>query len=1144
MYVEGMKISTLNVRSMANCNKRRSLFEWFMKSHNGILFIQETHSCENTIEQWCKEWQCKFYCSHGTTNSRGVAIMIPNSIDHTVINQFKDENGRIIGVECELKNEKIVFINCYFPTKDKQNDQLLTLRLLQEYLLPYADHSIVLGGDFNLTLDPSLDKQGGTSAFAESTKFRQEIIAFLEAFALSDCLRIKNIGKKLFTWYSKHLKVRSRLDYIFVSEQLLNRLTLCNKKLAILTDHYMVQITLQTEFSTRGKGYWKFNTSLLKDKDYIKLVKRSITKTVENNKESNRSMLWDIIKMNIRGETITFCSYKKRERQKHENELLQEIEILENEDETDENIEKLAILRASLEDYLKLKVEGAAIRARVEWVEEGEKNSKFFLNLEKHRSQNKTISQLKLANGDILTESSDILNEQYRFYNELYSLHIENEKHTAEAEDIFLKNNVPQLTDEDIKHCEGAITYSECTRALKDMKNNKTPGSDGFSVEFYKFFWKDISEHLINSLNFAFEKGEISIDQKRGLISLIPKKDKDRILLKNWRPIALLNTDYKILAKSLATRLKQVIGKIVDTDQTGYIKGRYIGENIRTVTDVIHYLSKKNLNGIILLIDFQKAFDSVSWRFIDKTLQKFNFGCQFRRWVNVLYNNSESSVLNNGHFTKFFKPSRGVRQGCPLSAYLFLLVVELLAVEIRSNKAIEGISIKNSELKISQMADDTTVFLKSEVSISQLLKTLKQFAICSGLYTNVEKTKAYHYGINKPSINKFNLEWETEPISFLGITITSDAKENIEKNFLPKIKLMENLLKIWSLRNLSLKGKIVLINALIVSLFVYPAMIIGIPDDTLKTIDRAIFNFLWSSKQPKIAQKVIQNNIHEGGLKMPNIFAKEKAWKLTWFKRAVQQNSDAKWILLLDSILEDITFCHLMNSNIEKQNMYIDRLPTFYQEIFKTWFKIYQNNPVNTADVQNQMLWLNKEITVNKKPILWNEWYRKGIVYIYDIVDKNSEFYTAEQLFKIYGIKCNFLQILQIRQSIPYKWRQMLADAKEVIKYKEINLFIISNNTNCTLKKTTSSIFYWMLMGKQVNTPSCIAKWREIWNISDLEWKDIFSRHFKICHEAYLQTFQYKILHRIIPCNHWLFNIKVKSSPNCTLCNVDDNITH
>ena len=129
----------------------------------------------------------------------------------------------------------------------------------------------------------------------------------------------------------------------------------------------------------------------------------------------------------------------------------------------------------------------------------------------------------------------------------------------------------------------------------------------------------------MNSINHAFASEEISIDQKRGIITLIPQKDKDRIFLKNWRPISLLNTDYKILAKALANRLKKVIEKLINSDQKAYIKGRYIGENIRTVSDIIHYMKERKMDALILLIDFEKAFDSISWSFIDKALKKFNF---------------------------------------------------------------------------------------------------------------------------------------------------------------------------------------------------------------------------------------------------------------------------------------------------------------------------------------------------------------------------------------------------------------------------------------------------------------------------------------------------------------------------------------
>ena len=142
------------------------------------------------------------------------------------------------------------------------------------------------------------------------------------------------------------------------------------------------------------------------------------------------------------------------------------------------------------------------------------------------------------------------MNEQLRFYKELYS---EQTGHKDGELNEFLNNDTPKLKDDEQLSCEGQATSTECLKALKSMENNKSPGSDGFSCELYKFFRKDTSQLIIDSFNFAFAHGELSIDQRRGLISLLPKKDKDRLLLKNWRPVTLPNTDYKILAKALAS---------------------------------------------------------------------------------------------------------------------------------------------------------------------------------------------------------------------------------------------------------------------------------------------------------------------------------------------------------------------------------------------------------------------------------------------------------------------------------------------------------------------------------------------------------------------------------------------------------------
>ena len=240
----------------------------------------------------------------------------------------------------------------------------------------------------------------------------------------------------------------------------------------------------------------------------------------------------------------------------------------------------------------------------------------------------------------------------------------------------------PKVLNVDEAKClEGKITLQECEIALKSMKINKSPGSDGIPTEFYQTFWTDIHPILIESLNCAYETGELSATQKRSILSLIFKKN-DKQMLKNWRPISLLNTDYKILKHVLANRLKTVITQIIHTDQNGYIKGRNIAYNIRLIQDVINYLEEDNIEGAVVFLDFQKAFDTVNHNFFHATLEQFKFGKSFIKWVRTIYNKAEACLSNNGWTSKPFEIQRGIRQGCPLSALLFLLVVEILGNQI------------------------------------------------------------------------------------------------------------------------------------------------------------------------------------------------------------------------------------------------------------------------------------------------------------------------------------------------------------------------------------------------------------------------------------------------------------------------------
>ena len=174
--------------------------------------------------------------------------------------------------------------------------------------------------------------------------------------------------------------------------------------------------------------------------------------------------------------------------------------------------------------------------------------------------------------------------------------------------------------------------------------------------------------------------------------------------------------------------------------QTGHIEGRFIGENIRVISDIIHFTAEQNQEGIALFKDFEKAFDSLEWAFLFKALDVFQFGNDFKNWVRILYSNISSCTINNEYASSWFKLERGVRQGCPLSGLLFVLAVETLSARIRSCKEIKGIQAANREIKSSQYADDTTTFCKDELSLGKLLDLLDIYGDCSGLKLNTAKT--------------------------------------------------------------------------------------------------------------------------------------------------------------------------------------------------------------------------------------------------------------------------------------------------------------------------------------------------------------------------------------------------------------------
>ena len=410
----------------------------------------------------------------------------------------------------------------------------------------------------------------------------------------------------------------------------------------------------------------------------------------------------------------------------------------------------------------------------------------------------------------------------------------------------------PQLTPEQQTSCEGQVSTEEAGFALSVMKNDSAPGIDGLTTPFYKFFWKDIKDLVTEAFNEAFDIGNLSISQRRAILTLIHKgKDLSRDQLGNWRPISLTNTDYKILAKSLALRLQKVIKSVILDDQVGYIKGRNISTIVRLIDDVIEYIQVNNKTGAVVALDYTKAFDTINKKFLVELFKIAVFGPEFIQWVTVLMHGTESCVS----YCAFFPVDTGIRQGCPFSPLAFVLAVELLAHKIRQSTEIKGISIPTNYgirvIKIAMYADDSTLLLHDEYDVQYALHIVEEFSKFSGLVLNKNKTEALMIGKETPDSTN-GIKWISNEsyIKILGVYSSSNERiSNIEKNWTGKIDTIIRLIKTWKKSYLSLIGKVHIINTFLLSQIIYIMQALILPDDVLKTINTIIFKFLFLKQE-------------------------------------------------------------------------------------------------------------------------------------------------------------------------------------------------------------------------------------------------------------------------------------------------------
>ena len=518
-----------------------------------------------------------------------------------------------------------------YNTLIPQSDEIafLALSALHKHVSNCCDGIVVIGGDFNCTENPAIDR------LCMPTERRPKVDMTLKnvvhKLSLCDAWRRLNPNECKFTWQRSNPNCaqgvsKSRLDRFYIPLYLFSSIHTCKIIPCSLSDHSAVLLTFNFPVrAQRGSAYWQFNNSLLEDQNFKEIVRLFWSDWQKQKCDfPDIATWWDFGKIHIKSITQMYSTKLTQEKRSALLEINRKIDELQSAPTlTLQNKNALDEQRDALNSLLKNEARGALVRSRFKYTNESDSCSSFFFSLEKSNSLSKTISRIRLSCGCISEDPSEIKKHVRDFYETLYS---ENPSDKNALNN--LSANVVTLDPSLSEDLDIPLTIEELDLAVKQLGKNKSPGLDGLTSEFYQVFWPILRKDFLTVLTLSLDSGSLPHSFRRAIITLLPKKG-DLADISNWWPVSLLNTDYKIFAKLLAGRLKQCIGCVVDKDQSYCVPGRSLYHNINLIRDVIFFANVENIPLAILNLDQKKAFDNVDHGYLFNIMKSMGFGDRF-----------------------------------------------------------------------------------------------------------------------------------------------------------------------------------------------------------------------------------------------------------------------------------------------------------------------------------------------------------------------------------------------------------------------------------------------------------------------------------------------------------------------------------
>ncbi|CAI5473992.1 unnamed protein product [Closterium sp. Yama58-4] len=569
-----------------------------------------------------------------------------------------------------------------------------------------------------------------------------------------------------------------------------------------------------------GPGIWRLHASMVRRPGVRKIIDATVRRTPVNDGSS-----FELLIARLRAGLRTYAREESKRIKKTLAHLVSRVAVLKQElmgnPGCNVTREALAAKELQLKAYQEARRERLHLQAGLSEEMTGEIASKHLSAKVRARKARTQIKELK-DGGTTVTGVQHILGAASDFFNKIFG----KDRRTDFSDWIF--NPSRRLRKEAEAMLMADWTEQEVKEAFTAMARNKSPGGDGLPKELFECHW-DLLGGSFMALVRDFEKSaSLPVELKEAVTILLHKKG-DRDQLNNYRPITLLNFTYKVLARVMADRMKRVLHQVISPEQCGFLPGRSLSDAVALVVDIIDVAKNEKADWYLLLVDFQKAFDSVLRDFLFQVLRKMGFPERYVGWIEGLHENTTTKLLVNGWLGDGLNEASGVRQGCPLAPYLFLCAVEPLAQEVEKEKL--GHSKEGQQLGYLGYADDTTLILQGKEQIVKAEEILDKFEKVAGLATNKGKSVLLPLGENIGAVadGSSNFKWAgaDDAERLLGVWVTPAG--NGQKTWEKALERIAKKLVKWKQKYLTTAARASVVNCYITPLIAFQAQVFPPP---------------------------------------------------------------------------------------------------------------------------------------------------------------------------------------------------------------------------------------------------------------------------------------------------------------------------